>query len=443
MIWVLASSLLTLGMCQSAGAPAEAPPFVNPSFGSTRAALSIGRFQPSGGTGVLISPAGVVATAYHVVAPCVARLRRDPKTKTFFGADGAYRGEHGGLPCDDLWISFPKPPCDSKDEARLPVQLLAVPATERARALGDRKGSADREEYPIPKADFALVKVEPPMNNYLRLSDRPPSLNESVWVTGAFTYSAEVFGDSNQRLFTWLTSVQAMMQAALFDVMATAALDPAAGARAAKEALDFYAHEISADQEVRELVDMYAEDSLTELGEMAKGADEAAHRVRESLEKAAEGAEKLASRTDIEPEVALHERERAAALRDLARSGPAGAGRLREFFLARKRESRRIAEREFAHLSADFSHLSKNWCGKAVSYGRVTNVGDLVFRTDAFAAPGMSGGPVLDSSGHVLGLLIMAREDMGLVYRSDNVVAARADVIRREFGALLEGGTKE
>src|SRR5207253_833395 len=144
-----------------------------------RVALAVGRLDPNGASAVVISPTGLVLTAYHAASSCVARLRRNPDTRSSFHSDGSYYGEHGPLPCEGSSIRFPHPSCAGPPylESARPLYLVAVPPVRRAIIVDQIelffRPREPSDEYPVPVSDYALLKTDGEFPSYLSLSESP------------------------------------------------------------------------------------------------------------------------------------------------------------------------------------------------------------------------------------------------------------------------------
>ena len=205
-------------------------------FDSDHVALAVGKFEPHGGSAVLVSRSGVAVTAYHVVAPCVARLRRQAGTRERFNADGSYDGKHGPLRCDGLTLRIPTdcktmgPPND--------VHVLAVPPVKDAHVF---RLAFDTEGTETPKADVAVVTIGRPVDHYLPLSTTEPAQNAAIWVVGhPMPGNADPRLDSSGRQQLELAHLLFQTRQVVFGLLAEAATDPDQASRSARRYAGVY-----------------------------------------------------------------------------------------------------------------------------------------------------------------------------------------------------------
>jgi Trypsin-like peptidase domain len=165
---------------------------------------------------------------------------------------------------------------------------------------------------------------------------------------------------------------------------------------------------------------------------MAQGPRETTEVVRKILTEGAVQREAMADRAGVGGGKAGEKlRREARAMRRLARvgSGP----EVQELTEERQRAATEAADR-MREEGASRAQLEE-WCASTVARGVATFVGANIFRTDGFAAPGMSGGPVLDRRGLVVGVIVRQKE-AGPMHQGKNTVAVRADRIVAELGPI-------
>jgi len=406
---------------------AATPPFVTASFDSHRVGLAVGKFEPHGGSAVFVSPDGVAVTAYHVVAQCIARLRRNVETGKQFGADGSYTGNNEGLLCDGLYLRVPLD-CETMGPPEA-VYVLGVPAVREARvfALTFQDGGSEP-----PKADFAIVRIARRVQHYLPLGQEVPVANARIWVAGypLFNDSDRVI-DSAARQQLELSHFLFRARQVLFGILAEAAQNPDQASRSAKGYAMLYANRSHATPG---LIDLTAGNELDDIEAIAQGPESAKRVLAKRLMELAGELTQEAAPEDTDPDYATFLISRSEELRELANRahGPA----VQEVMTRVQHVYERVASDVKWDLERKDVATAETWCGLRVFSGYITKVDSWKFEGAAAVAPGMSGGPVVNERGKVVGLAIQRRR-LTLGYYPQNLLAARIDFLRSRFGSLL------
>jgi len=396
-------------------------------FDATRVALAIGLFEPHGGSAVLISRSGVAVTAYHVVAPCVARLRRQAGTREHFNADGSYDGKHGPLLCDGLALRIPTdcttmgPPND--------VYVLGVPPVKDAHVF---RLAFDAEGMDTPRADVAVVTIGRPVDHYLPLSKTEPAQNAAIWVVGhPMPGNADPRLDASGRQQLELARLLFRTRQVVFGLLAEAATDPDEASRSAKRYAGLNARTPGA---APDLTTIWTGTDLNDIETIAQGPVPAVRVLAERLNQLAAELHTEAAARDTDPDYAAFLDARAGELRAMAEE-PRGR-RVRQVMLQMQRVYEAAARDVSSDLEATDVPASERWCEALAFSGHMTAVHESTFDGSTGIAPGMSGGAVMDERGAVVGVVTAGRRRTTR-HLSDNLVAARSDVIRARFGKIL------
>jgi len=396
--------------------PYEAPPFDTAAVAAAVLRIEAwpGTEKASLGSGVLIREDGLVVTAYHVVQDCIRRLRTDEKTRGYLGSDGSYDGARGALPCEGYRATFVScgdgVGCPASDRVYL---AAAPPVAVGTPPLFAYLDGLPRPENRVARSDYALVRVDACGRTPLVLSNRTPAMGERIWVAGVagdvlapFAESATEALASNVLLFD--------LKAKLARILAEGVLSRAHGVELARKV-------------------------APSLGKTRKS-DARVEAVEDDIRRVADGqVEAVASEVILEWAATMQRiaDEAQPDQRDLDRLG-AVLDVLRES--ARRPEGERVAKilRTFASHRAEVSTGEQwelhgdlvqdddgaSWCGLRAFSGRVASSDELIV-LDSFIAKGMSGGPVIDANGQVLGVISGYLSTTTAVFRPANVSAAR------------------
>jgi len=398
-------------------------PYEPPSFDTATVASAVLRIDGEdgpaagrGGTAVLIRRDGLAMTAYHNVGECVAKLRQEEATRHLFGEDGSYSGAGGALPCADFRARFLRPSSNERRtwEAPDPVYLVAVPpaheATPPLPVYLDRVPAADER---VAKRDYALLCVAPHGRVPLALSTGSPKTGDKVWLVGL---GAETGEPADSATVTLARSIAHLdLESRLARVLAEGAMSQERGARMAREVLE----------------------SVTI---PAEGHDERSASALRDLRRVVEGegdrvaSERLAERAAL---IDSYVKELRLSEQEVVRvTGVVGA--LREYAQrphgARVADALRITSELLFELRVDqqwalngdivrIDDDGARWHGVIAFSGRVVS-SDQGIVLDSFATAGMSGGPVLNARGEVVGVLTSVQGG-GSVFRPSSVFAAR------------------
>ncbi len=429
---LITAFLLAFTASQGAVSPPKAPPFEPASFDTRRVAQAIGKLLPRGGSAVVVTPTGVALTAYHVMAPCVVRLRRDPATRSFFHEDGSYYGERGALLCAGFTMELPN--CaDGVDKVER-VYVLGVPPVREAIVLSDSPELATlSDEPPVPRSDFTVIKIDHPIRHYLQLVNYDGSKGTPMWVAGYLNLGdREWLTSDDARLHRELDHLLFRTRAALFGILADAATDLGKGVESAQAFLKSYKRPTGS---FGDLIAATMGEEIADLEEIAKGPQAAKAIVRKQLLALAQNFQGGAKSEERGEEERASFNRRAELLRQLAESaeGPS----VRKVMLSLKAQASEFARNVEWDLAGDYTVPSEQWCDVLALSGRVTSVTETVIRSSAFVGPGMSGGPALDQEGSVIGISIRGQHLLSS-YHPDNLILARSDVVVRQFGTLLK-----
>lgn len=432
-----AALALGVSMCCAAETMPKAPRYVTPPFDTKQAALAIAQVQPRGGTAVVISQSGLVLTAYHVISPCVAHLRRDPAVGAFFHDDGSYSGEHGPLLCQGVTLRLRRPSCtDAEDVDNVEhVYLLAVPPVRRADAremVAILDPAFDPTDPPVSPADFALLRIDHPVTSYLRLSPDEPTAGEPTWTAGYLMFSQEALLNPESYRQDRISIEEYAVRKALFGILAEVAINPDNGIEAARTFLKDRRPPTGPDAE---WIAEAQKEAIANINSVAKGPAEAVAVVRKCLDAEAAKLQRLVDSPDTQPEVVTYLDGLASNLRCLRES--VRGSEVRRVMLALASHHAETEKRTRWDYQGDRSMLSEYWCTIPAFFGPITQIHDSTLRTGAFVGMGMSGGPVLNASGDLIGVMMQGQRLL-VSYAPDNLVAVRADTILREFGPLLK-----
>lgn len=386
---------------------------------------AVGRIDPSRATVFTVSPNGIAVTAYHAISACVVDLRKDPRTAPLFRPDGSYSGEPLG--CPGFSARFPSEHCDSLGAPRT-VSLLAIPSEV------NRQSGATSPESP-PASDFALIAVDPPPQSFLKLSPNSPEVGAAVQVIGYAGQPVQAQSGSPDGLLKGLSIVALTWEVRLQELLIDAAGDPHQASKAARVVLQEYQRSLPREPIMQEALAVFMKDTLERLEAISSGGEQAVGEIRRALEEMAAAREQQADQVHTEPKVAELLRSEAVGLRELAvtSSGPAVAA-----VLTRRRD---VSQATLDQLDEEMRGVARRdgirpACVNVATAGVVTGVNGHHLRVDAWAGPGMSGGPVLDLDGAVVGIVSLLRypeHEAG----ERVVICSRGDLVQREYDRIV------
>jgi len=383
---------------------------------------SIAGLEPVGGSAFAISR-NLVLTAYHNVRGCTVSARKDDQTDSRLELDGSHTASRFPLGCAGLALSFPT----LNSTATSCSAERIVSGAHLVRAPRDQNDEGIRMDGLQPSDDWVVLRLNTAAPAWLRLSQEPPRIGEPVWMLGIPAgLTPESAGNPDSKLAGWSAALNLMIRAMLYDVLAVAVENRSEAPVAAKKALESCDSETKPED--RAIVEEAAKEELAELRAIARNEGAVEASITKWLTRAANTAEGASTATNAPKESVERERMRASELRRVARAPSERASEARDALLALRDEERTAAEDIYREVESEFSD-SRGWmCERLSSRGTVSSVQDDMFTIVGYAGPGMSGGPVLNGRGEVIGMLSRLERGVGWSI-TDGVIAVRADRI--------------